>query len=177
VARTWRDVLTFVRLGHFLKSAPKVARSPFPRSCCKSRKLNDAATWQHPSLHADLLREQAGFHRRMWLAHSFVGKCTAAKPSDLFVTQAASVTTRLVRNCQDSGVCEIRIDLAVGRAAGCSSLALLIAGESTLARSSIVVAVQAIPILASCDRHYASCQDGRRRRKGKKEGTHFSLPR
>jgi hypothetical protein len=28
-----------------------------------------------------------------------------------------------------------------------------------------------------CDRGYASCENGRRRREGKKEGTHFSLPR
>src|SRR4030095_4467182 len=81
---------------------------------------------------------------------------------------SASVTTRLGRNCQDGGVREIRIGHAVGRAARCSSLTLLVAGESTIARASIVVALQAIPILASCDRGYASCQDGHRRREGKK---------
>src|SRR5258705_9215318 len=50
-----------------------------------------------------------------------------------------------------------------------------LASESTIARASIVVALQAIPVLASYDRGYASCEDGRRRREGKKEGTHFFL--
>jgi len=59
--------------------------------------------------------------------------------------------TRLVRNCQDGGVCEIRIDLAVGRAARCSSLTLLVAVEPTIAWAGIVVAVQAIAILVGCD--------------------------
>src|SRR6266550_9464119 len=80
-------------------------------------------------------------------------------------------------NFQDGSVREIRIGHAVGRAARCGSLTLLVAGESTIARASIVVALQAIPILASCDRGYASCEDGRRRGEDKKEGTHFSLPR
>jgi hypothetical protein len=91
-------------------------------------------------------------------------------------THAASATTRLGRNCQDGGVREIRIDPAVGRAARCGSLTLLVASESTIARASIVVALQAIPVLASYDRGYASCEDGRRRREGKKEGTHFFSP-
>ena len=95
----------------------------------------------------------------------------------LLVTRAASATTRPGRNCQDGGVREIRIGPAVGRAARCGSLTLLVAGEPTIARASIVVALQAIPILASCDRGYASCENGRRRRESKKEGTHFSLPR
>jgi hypothetical protein len=81
------------------------------------------------------------------------------------------------RNCEDGGVHEIRICPAVGRAARCGSLTLLVAGEPTIARASIGVALQTIPILASCDRVYASCEDGRRRGEGKKEGTHFSLPR
>ena len=99
-------------------------------------------------------------------------------------THAASATTRLGRNCPDGGVREIRIGRreirvgrAVGRAARCGSLTLQVAGEFTIARASIVVALQAIPILASCDRGYASCEDGRRRGEDKKEGTHFSLPR
>src|ERR1700754_4805582 len=75
------------------------------------------------------------------------------------------------------GVCEIRIGPAVGRAARCDGLTLLVAGEPTIARAGIVVALQAIPILVSCDRGYASCENGRRRREGKKAGTHFSLPR
>jgi hypothetical protein len=95
----------------------------------------------------------------------------------LLVTRAASATTRPGRNCQDAGIREIRIGPAVGRAARCGSLTLLVAGEPTIARASIVVALQAIPILASCDRGYASCENGRRRRESKKEGTHFSLPR
>ena len=78
---------------------------------------------------------------------------------------------------QDGSVREIRIGHAVGRAARCASLTLLVAGESTIARASVVVALQAIPILASYDRGYASCEDGRRRREDKKDGTHFSLPR
>jgi len=98
------------------------------------------------------------------------------KPSDLLVTHAASPTTRPGRNCQDGGVREIRIDPAVGRAARCGRLTLLVASESTIARASIVVALQAIPVLASYDRGYASCEDGRRRREGKKEGTHFFSP-
>ena len=96
----------------------------------------------------------------------------------LLVTHAASATTRPGRNCQDGGVREIRIGPAVGRAALCGSLTLLVAGEPTIASASIVVALQAIAILASCDRGYASSEDGRRRREGgKKEGTHFSLLR
>ena len=98
------------------------------------------------------------------------------KPSDLLVTHAASPTTRPGRNCQDGGVREIRIDPAVRRAARCGSLTLLVASESTIARASIVVALQAIPVLASYDRGDASCDDGRRRREGKKEGTHFFSP-
>src|SRR5258707_7902206 len=87
------------------------------------------------------------------------------------------------RNGKEGGVHEIRIGCreirignAVGRAARCASLTLLVAGEFTIARASIVVALQAIPILASCDRGYASCEDGRRRREGKKEDTHFISP-
>lgn len=62
---------------------------------------------------------------------------------------------------------------AVGRAARCGSLTLLVAGEPTIACASIVVALQAIPILASSDRGYATCENGRRRRESKKKGTHF----
>ena len=98
-------------------------------------------------------------------------------PSDLLVTRAASATTRPRWNCQDGGDREIRIGPAVGHAARCGSLTLLVASEPTIARASIVVALKAIPIFASCDRGYASCEDGRKRREGKKEGTHFSLPR
>ena len=90
------------------------------------------------------------------------------RPSDLLVRHAASPTTRPGRNCQDGGVREIRIDPAVRRAARCGSLTLLAASESTIARASIVVALQAIPVLASYDRGDASCDDGRRRREGKK---------
>src|SRR6185295_12207604 len=111
----------------------------------------------------------------------------------LLVTHSASATTRPCRNCLDSGVREIRIghreiriSRAGGRAARCSSLTLRVAGEFTIARASKVVAVQAIPILAGCDRGYAvascdrgcaSCEDGRGCGEDKKEGTHFSLPR
>src|SRR6266498_5479475 len=77
------------------------------------------------------------------------------KPSDLLVTHAVSATTRPRRNCQDGRVREIRIGPAVGRAARCASLTLLVAGESTIARASVVVALQAIPILASYERSYA----------------------
>ena len=90
------------------------------------------------------------------------------KRSDLLARHAASPTTRRGRNCQDGGVREIRIDPAVRRAARCGSLTLLAASESTIARASIVVALQAIPVLASYDRGDASCDDGRRRREGKK---------
>jgi hypothetical protein len=47
----------------------------------------------------------------------------------LLVTRAASATTRPGRNCQDAGVREIRIGPAVGRAARCGSLTLLVAGD------------------------------------------------
>ena len=111
----------------------------------------------------------------------------------LLVTHSASATMRPCRNCPDDGVREIRIgrrEIRIGRAGGraarCSSLTLHVAGEFTIARASIVVALQAIPILASCDRgyavascdrSYASCEDGRRRHEGgKKEGTHFFSP-
>jgi hypothetical protein len=43
---------------------------------------------------------------------------------------------------------------AVGRAARCGSLTLLAAGESTIPRPSIVVTLQAVPIIVSCDRGY-----------------------
>ena len=97
-------------------------------------------------------------------------------PSDFALTHAASATTLPGRNCQDVGVREIRIGHAVGRAARCGSLTLLVAGEPTIARASIVIALQAIPILACCNRGYASCEDGRRRREGKKEGDAFFSP-
>jgi hypothetical protein len=97
-------------------------------------------------------------------------------PSDLVATHAASATTRPGRNCQGGGVCEIRIGPAVGRAARCGSVTLLVAGEPAIACASIVVALQAIRILASGDRGYASCEDGRRRREGKNESTHVLSP-
>src|SRR5262245_11224075 len=105
------------------------------------------------------------------------GHAARTKPSDLLVTRAASATMRLARSGRDGGVCEMRLDRAVGRAAGCSSLTLLVAGECTIARVSIVIAMQAISILASCDQGSARCQDGRRRRQGQKERTHLFLPR
>src|SRR5262245_36068412 len=62
--------------------------------------------------------------------------------------RAVSATMRLAMNDRDGGVCEIMIDLAVGRAARCSSLTLLVAGECTFARARKVIAMQAISILA-----------------------------
>jgi hypothetical protein len=138
-------------------------------------KLRSAAKWRDvpiPDLAAAIT----------WLSSRLTADAQRTKPSDLLVTHAASATMRPGRNCQEGGVREIRIGRreirighAVGRAARCASLTLLVAGEPTVARASIIVALQAIPILASCDRDYASCEDGRRRREGgKKEGTHFS---
>jgi hypothetical protein len=58
----------------------------------------------------------------------------------LLVTRAASATTLPGSNCQDGGVREIRIGPAVGRAARCDGLTLLVAGEpTTIARAGIVV--------------------------------------
>jgi hypothetical protein len=144
----------------------------------RSRPQHQYRTWP--------LRSPERF-RALWQMHS--------GPSHLIllVTHAASAMTRPCRNCPDSGVREIRIGRreirispAGGRAARGSSLTLRVAGEFTIARASIVVALQAIPILAgcdrgyavaSCDRGYASCEEGRRHSEGKKKCTHFSLPR
>jgi hypothetical protein len=90
-------------------------------------------------------------------------------------TKPSSATTRLRRNYRYRGVREIRIGHTVGRATRCGSLTLQVANELTIARASKVGALQAIPILTSCNRAYASCEGGRRRREGKKEGTHFFL--
>ena len=65
---------------------------------------------------------------------------------------------------------------AVGHSARCGSLTLLLTGKSTIARASIVIALQAIPILAGCNRAQASREDGRGRREGNKESMHISLP-
>jgi hypothetical protein len=40
-----------------------------------------------------------------------------------------------------------------------------------------IVALDAIAIIAGCDFGYASCEDCRRHREGKKECAHFLLPR
>jgi hypothetical protein len=56
-------------------------------------------------------------------------------------------------------------------------LALLVAGEAAIARTSKVVALDAIAMIAGCDIGYAGYEDGRGRHEGKKECAHFALLR
>ena len=53
---------------------------------------------------------------------------------------------------------------------------MLVASEAAIARTKIV-ALDAIAIIAGCDFGYASCEDCRGRREGKKECAHFPLLR
>jgi hypothetical protein len=55
---------------------------------------------------------------------------------------------------------------------------LLVTGEAAIARTTRkIVALDAIAIVAGCDFGYASCEDCRGRREGKKEWAHFFLLR
>ena len=80
------------------------------------------------------------------------------------------------RNCEDGGVHEIRIGPAVGRAARRGSLTLLVAGEPTIAPASIGVALQTIPILASCDRGLRKLRRWSQTWRGQERGYAFFSP-
>ena len=76
------------------------------------------------------------------------------KPSDFPMTRAVSVTARPGTIYLNG--CETWIGNAVSHAARCGSLTLLVTDKSTIARASILIALYAIPMLASCDQAWAS---------------------